>query len=182
MCSERLIALATAKVCLTFLARTNILPFIPTAISKEMPFPNVLSKEHLGFNNLLRVEIKLAECWSIIGEGNDSAYFLTWCSGTVKRNPLVGVNKPKPAFSPRELTHTSSGSMSLLANSSFANTKSPIWVQQGVRNDGWWEKSNFKMILHIVWVRNLLNLSVLRTRYSLSKLEVARNQKKCRHS
>lgn len=50
-----------------------------------------------------------------------------WCKGTVKRNPLVD-KTPRPTFSPRELTQTSSGSMSMLAMSNLANTKSPICV------------------------------------------------------
>ena len=45
-------ALATAIVCLTVLARMCTRPFIPTELSKAIPFPRALNKLHLGFRSL----------------------------------------------------------------------------------------------------------------------------------
>ena len=48
-------------------------------------------------------------------------------------NPFDG-SKPSPALSPTEFTQTNSGSISMLAISSFAKTRSPIWEMETVSN------------------------------------------------
>lgn len=67
ICSERPMALANAMVCLVVLALIHILPFIPTAISKDIPLPRVFRRTHSGFKSLFKPKINSSQltvlCW-----------------------------------------------------------------------------------------------------------------------
>ena len=98
------IAVATAIVSWIVLALTQTLPFIPTATSYAWLRASVLNNRELRFN-----------------------IFLTRLKEQVKSMPSE-LKAPNFFSLPWESTHTSSGSISLLATKSFANTRSPTWM------------------------------------------------------
>lgn len=95
------IAFATAIVSWTDRALIHILPFIPAASSYIWFWPSNLNNGHSGLSN-----------------------FLTRLSEQVNIMPSE-LSTPRSFSLPCESTHTNSGSMSLLATSSLAYTRSP---------------------------------------------------------